>query len=229
MLIKHKKIFECFSCFWKVFCFCKKFQKFQKHCYPVLATQSRVGLVAYPNCEPTQRFFVAYWRVNVPVTKILRIFFKILGLYVSRGSIWRLVHGWKVQLQGVHRDFRGSPRDFLTSRLSSGEKHLEKFSNFWFLGFSRLVLTTCTRLGSVAKIACFAYWGLFSRSFSNTFHFSLMHHYHCSYLHLLPSFLIDPFVYSCQKRGKVFYFLCTFVGEEIHYTCPFITCYTLRV
>ena len=23
LLIKHKKIFECFSCFWKVFCFCK--------------------------------------------------------------------------------------------------------------------------------------------------------------------------------------------------------------
>ena len=134
--------------------------------------------------------------------KILRIFFKILGLYVSRGSIWRLVRGWKVQLQGVHRDFRGSPRDFLASRLSSGEKHLEKFSNFWFLGFSRLVLMTCTRLGSVAKIVCFAYWGLFSRSFSKSFHLSLMHYYHCSYLHLLPSFLIDPFVYSCQKRGE---------------------------
>ena len=29
-----------------------------------------------------------------------------------------------------------------------------------------------------------------------------MHHYHCSYLHFLPSFLIDPFVYSCQKRGE---------------------------
>ena len=27
LLIKNKKIFECFSCFWKVFCFCKKCQK----------------------------------------------------------------------------------------------------------------------------------------------------------------------------------------------------------
>ena len=65
--------------------------------------------------------------------KILRIFFKILGLYVSRGSIWRLVRGWKVQLQGVHRDFRGSPRDFLAVRLSNHEKHLENISNFCFL------------------------------------------------------------------------------------------------
>ena len=134
--------------------------------------------------------------------KILRKFFKNLGFYVSRSSVWQLVHGWKIQSRGVHRDFRSSPRNSLAGRLSSREKHLEKFSNFWFLGFSWLVLATYTRLGSVAKIACFAYWGLFSRSFSKTFHFSLMHHYHCSYLHLLPSFLIDPFVYSCQKGGE---------------------------
>ena len=29
MLIKHKKIFECFSCFWKIFCFCKNCQIFK--------------------------------------------------------------------------------------------------------------------------------------------------------------------------------------------------------
>ena len=115
------------------------------------------------------------------------------------GHFLRLVHEWKVQSRGLLRDFRGSARDSLAGRLSSREKHLEKFSNFWFLGFSRLVLETFKRLGSIAKIACFAYYGLFSRSFSNTFHFSLMHHYHYSYLHLLPSFLIGPFVYSCQK------------------------------
>ena len=37
MLIKHKKIFECFNFFWKVFCF-ENFQKFQKLCNSVLAT-----------------------------------------------------------------------------------------------------------------------------------------------------------------------------------------------
>ena len=29
-----------------------------------------------------------------------------------------------------------------------------------------------------------------------------MHHSPCSYLHLLPSFLLDHFVYLCQKGGK---------------------------
>ena len=29
-----------------------------------------------------------------------------------------------------------------------------------------------------------------------------MHHSHCLYLHLLPSFFLDPFVYSCQKGGE---------------------------
>ena len=172
--------------------------------------------------------------------KILRKIFKNLGFYVSRGSVWQLVRGWKVQSRGVHRDFCDLPRDFLVGRLSNREKHLEKFSDFWFLSFSRLVLATCARLGSVAKITCFAYWGLLSRSFSKNFHFSLMCHYHCLYLHLLPSFLIDSFVYLCQKggeytiscahlQGEKFYFLCAFVGGEIHCTCSFITCYTLKV
>ena len=65
-----------------------------------------------------------------------------------------------------------------------------------------------------------------------------MHHQHCSYLHLLPSFLLDPlsipdkkgesilqklyqrvlsFLYdSCaHPQGKKFYFSCTFVEGEI--------------
>ena len=39
--------FECF-CFWKVFCFYKKCQNFQKQCCPILATWSRISPVAYP-------------------------------------------------------------------------------------------------------------------------------------------------------------------------------------
>ena len=97
LLIKHKKIFECFSCFWKVFCFCKKSQKFQKQCCPVLATQLRVGPVACPSRMSTQIFFVAHWRVNAQSRKILRIFFKIWVFNVSCNSVWRLVRKWKVQ------------------------------------------------------------------------------------------------------------------------------------
>ena len=44
------------------------------------------------------------------------------------GWFWRLVCEWKVQLRGVHRDFRGLARDSLVGRPSSREKHLENFS-----------------------------------------------------------------------------------------------------
>ena len=46
---------------------------------------------------------------------------------VFAGHFWRLVCEWKVQSQGLLRDFRGSARDFLISRPSSREKHLENF------------------------------------------------------------------------------------------------------
>ena len=43
------------------------------------------------------------------------------------GRFWRLVREWKVQSRGVHRDFRGSACDFLTSETSNHEKHLANF------------------------------------------------------------------------------------------------------
>ena len=43
------------------------------------------------------------------------------------GQFWRLVHEWKVQSRGLHRNFRDSARDSLASRPSSREKHLEIF------------------------------------------------------------------------------------------------------
>ena len=93
LLIKHKKIFECFSCFWKVFCFCKKSQKFQKQCCPVLATQLRVGPVA-----SSHRNFSRLTGGSMPQSrKILGIFFKIWVFNVSCNSVWRLVRKWKVQ------------------------------------------------------------------------------------------------------------------------------------
>ena len=73
-----------------------KTEKFQKQCYPVLATQSRVKQVACHNRE-------------------------LAGLF------WRLVHEWKVQSRGVHRNFHSSDRDFLASETSSHEKNLTNF------------------------------------------------------------------------------------------------------
>ena len=149
--------------------------------------------------------------------KILRIFFKNLDFHVFCDSCWRLICGWKVQSRGVYRDFRGSTHDFLAGRPSSREKNLEKISRILFSKCFAATLATGWRLGSVVKIACFAYWRLFSRSFSETFHFSLMHHYHCSYLRLLPSFLIDPIVYSCQKGGEILFLVHIYRGRNSLY------------
>ena len=44
------------------------------------------------------------------------------------GWFWRLVHEWKVQSRGVHRDFHSSDRDSLASGTSSRKKNLENFS-----------------------------------------------------------------------------------------------------
>ena len=43
------------------------------------------------------------------------------------GRFWQLVHEWKVQSRGVHKDFRGSARDSLASKTSSRKKHLANF------------------------------------------------------------------------------------------------------
>ena len=72
-------------------------------------------------------------------------------------QFWRLVWEWRVQLRGVHRDFRGSARNSLAGRPSSCKKHLENFSQFCLWVFWRLDLATCWRLILVAKNVCFAF------------------------------------------------------------------------
>ena len=103
LLIKHKKIFECFSCFWKVFCFCKKCQKLnlkkkKKNSVTLFWRFSR-GLVQshVPVASPHRDFSWLTGRSMPQSWKILRIFFKFWVFNISRDSIWRLVRGWKVQ------------------------------------------------------------------------------------------------------------------------------------
>ena len=59
---------------------------------------------------------------------------------VFAGHFWRLVREWKVQSQGLLRDFRGSARDSLAGRPSSREKNLENF--FKLLSLSVLAVWT---------------------------------------------------------------------------------------
>ena len=135
LLIKHEKIFECFSCFWKVFCFCKNCQKFQKQCCLVLATWLRVSPIACPQSRALLREYS--WLIGGSKSrsrKILRKFFKI----------------W------VFRFLTTQTGNLFADGTSSCEKHLDKFFKNFILGVSQLVLATCPQLNSVAKITCFA-------------------------------------------------------------------------
>ena len=110
-----------------------------------------------------------------------KIFLSVLGVFgkyfvftkiekFQKSSIalfWRLVHEWRVQSRGVHKDFCGSARDSLVGRPSSLEKHLENFSQFCLWVFWQLDLATCWRLTSVAKNACF----VFRREFLKLFQY----------------------------------------------------------
>ena len=97
LLIKHKKIFECFSCFCEVFCFYKNFKNsvalfWRLSCRLV---QSHVPVVS-----PYRDFSQLTGGSMSQSRKILRIFFKIWVFNVSHDSVWRLIRGWKVQSRG---------------------------------------------------------------------------------------------------------------------------------
>ena len=99
LLIKHKKIFECFSCFWKVFCFCKNVKNFKNSVALFWRLSRRLVQSHVPVASPHRDFSRLTSRSLPQSQKILRIFFKIWVFNVSRDSVWRLVRGWKVQLR----------------------------------------------------------------------------------------------------------------------------------
>ena len=138
LLIKHKKTFECFSCFWKVFCFCKKCQNFEKKTSVALFWQLNLGLVQshVPVVSPHRDFSRLSCRSMPQSQKILRIFFKIWVFNVSRDSVWRLVRGWKVQSREGSEIFPAYLTAYLATfsrvELPVAKKHLENFFKFLF-------------------------------------------------------------------------------------------------
>ena len=69
LLIKHKKIFECFNCFWKVFCFWKNIKNF-KNSVALFWRFDRGSIQSHAlNRELTQMGFTTLWWVNVLVAK----------------------------------------------------------------------------------------------------------------------------------------------------------------
>ena len=165
MLIKHKKIFEYFNCFWKVFLFWK-FSKFQILCNSILATYSRGSIQSRdPNWELTQKLSWFSGELSPQSWKRLKKFsnfvgFRIFATHLTTGSqVEALITSLLKMLHNSHHDL-------LASGPSSRKKQLEKFFKFCHIGFWRLDLVTCSQLILVAKNTCFAQIGLNPRQFS---------------------------------------------------------------
>ena len=97
LLIKHKNIFEYFSCFWKVFCFCKNVKIFKNSVALFCRLSCRLVQSHVPVASPHRDFSRLTGESMPQSRKILKIFFKIWVFNVSHDSVWRLVRGWKVQ------------------------------------------------------------------------------------------------------------------------------------
>ena len=127
MLIKHNFFFSVLVVFGKFFVFGKmsKISKTVLSCFSdsVAGWSSRM----FQSRAHTEIFRGSLAGQCPSREKYLEYFFKIWVFNVSHNSDWRLVHGWRFQLWGVHRDFRSLPCDSLVGRTSSREKYLDKF------------------------------------------------------------------------------------------------------
>ena len=151
ILIKHKNIFEYFSCFWKVFCF-ENFQRIQKF------LQLYFGdlLAGQATCKLSLKLLRLSGESVHQSRKILRKYFKISGFLAF--SLLSLVTCSQVKapVMILHRRIRDSPRNLIVSGPSNREKHLEKIFKILFKGFWQLILATCSRVNPVTKILFFA-------------------------------------------------------------------------
>ena len=124
LLIKHKKIFECFNCFWKVFCFCKNVKNFKNS----VALFWR--LAGWSSREPTWRFFYGSLVGQCPSReKYLEYFSKFGFLIFLATQYGDLFTGGRSSHGGTQKFLRLTLR-LPHGRTSSREKHLENFSNF---------------------------------------------------------------------------------------------------
>ena len=95
--------------------------------------------------------------------------------------------------------------------------HLTSHVHFQYFGHALHVVTSCTQLYYPChvlvytlffhpKMSCLPYtlqhFVLSSFELHFLIHFApIMHHYHCSYHHLLPSFFLNP-LFICDKKGE---------------------------
>ena len=104
-MINHKKIFKCFSCFWKVFCFYKKCQNFKNSV--TLFWQLSCGLIQShaPVASPLKYFSQLIGRLMSQSQKILRKFFKIWVFMFLAAQIGNLFTGEGSSCEGYSEIF----------------------------------------------------------------------------------------------------------------------------
>ena len=174
LLIKHKKIFEYFSWFWNVFCFCKKVKNF-KTMLPCFGN----SVAGWSSCMSQSQAHTEIFRGSLASQypsheKYLEYFskFRFLMLLASLATCLRLEGSVARRL----RDFRGLPRDSLTGRTFSRKNHLDKFFKIFVLsvmatGPSNLLTTWLSRENCMFCTN----WSVFK-----CFQFSLEHFCDCS-------------------------------------------------
>ena len=132
LLIKHKKIFECFNyfwkvyCFWKVFFFCKNIKNFKNS----VALFWRFDRGSIQSHAPSlhRSFLRLTGRSTSRSQKRVRKFFQNFGfLNFSQLGLATCLRV-EAPVARLYKIFRGSLRDFLAGVPSSHEKHLENFS-----------------------------------------------------------------------------------------------------
>ena len=127
LLIKNKKIFECFSCFWKVFCFCKNVKNFKNSVALFWRLSHELVQSHVPIASPHRDFSQLTGRLMPQSRKTLRIFFKIWFLMFLATQSSDLFAGGRSSREWYTEIFAAPDRDSLVSGTSSREKHLENF------------------------------------------------------------------------------------------------------
>ena len=128
LLIKHKKIFKCFSCIWKVFCLYKNVKNYiKKTCFVLFWRLSRALIQSHAPVTSLHRNFSQLTGGLMSQSwKILGIFLKFVFLMFLTAQFGDLFVGGGFSREGTQR-FSRLTRDSFAGRTSSRENHLEIF------------------------------------------------------------------------------------------------------
>ena len=131
MLIKHKKNFKCFSCFWKMFLFWKM-SKISKNVQPSFGDLPHGSSQSHaPVASLYRRFLWLTGGSRSQSRKRLRKFFKIFGFWSFSWLIFATCSRVKAPVASLHKSFR----DSLVGESPSREKELDKVFKISYKGF----------------------------------------------------------------------------------------------